>query len=168
MRRRHWLLLGVLVAVVVLAAAGVIIWRYGMNHQEQMTLDQAGPVGERYAAAAVVHLPGSPRLVGPTRSSLPCDDPADHAPAGSADLALAYTLEFDQIPDPAQAFDQLKAYWVGQGYQIIDEDPATMSVRNLTAENPKDGFRIGLVRGDAGNFSLNVSSPCLMPGSPTP
>jgi hypothetical protein len=161
----------VTVAVVVLAViGGVIVWRQHTVNSKQasLTLDQAGPVAERYAADAAAHAPGPPKLDGPARTSVPCDDPADRAPKGSADLALDYKLTFDQPQDPVLVFDQLKAYWTSKGYKVMNEDPATLATRSLTVENPADGFRLTLSRGAPGNLSIAVSSPCLKSGSGTP
>ncbi len=167
MTHRRWLLLVAIGAVVVVAAIGGIMWRVWMDRQEAMTLDQAGIHAERYVNETVTQLPGRPVPQRANRGNLPCDDPADRAPAGSAEYIDMYDLRFEAAPDNPAVFDRFTAYWTGRGFKVISADPATLATRATTLENPHDGFRLTLSQGAVGNLGLDVSSPCLPPGSGT-
>jgi hypothetical protein len=161
---------GIIVAAVIVIAVGAVVvgWRLATvnNNRSNMTLAQAKPIAERYAHETAARIDGSPTLAPRLVDNvIPCDQSEDHAPAGSSEVSDIYDLTFTRPANPAAVFDQLKAHWSSKGYKVISEDPATLTTRTLTVENPADGFRIGLGRGVPGNLFITVSSPCLPVGS---
>jgi hypothetical protein len=102
-------------------------------------------------------------LINKRRNSQPCNDPADNAPAGSVDLADLYDLSFGSAHDNAEVFTKLYDYWTAKKYHLITDQHTARNMRELIAENPDDGFRIGLSEGSIGNLFLGISSPCVRP-----
>ncbi len=87
--------------------------------------------------------------------------PVDHAPPGTADLAISYDLTFDTPPDNTQVFTHLHDYWTSKGYHIVLDQRNNLPTRVFSVENPADGFRIGLTEGSGGELFLNITAPCL-------
>jgi hypothetical protein len=108
-------------------------------------------------------MPGTPALANKNRSSQPCDDPADNAPAGPVDLGDAYDITYQSAHDNGEIFNQLYDYWTSKKYHLITDQHTAPSLRELIAENPTDGFHIGLREGSVGNLLLTISSPCVRP-----
>jgi hypothetical protein len=164
-----WILIAALAAVLAVAASGVVVWRLRTVHPRPAitTIDQAGPVADRYAADTVAQIPGSPKLHETLRGTVPCDGTADHAPAGSGELNVMYDLGFAQRPDGAAVIAHLRNYWQHKGYRILNEHRGATTA-TISVENPVDGFRLGINEGNTGDLALNISSPCLAPGAGTP
>jgi hypothetical protein len=162
MRRRLIYLFVAGVLIVTAGVAGALIWRTHVS-RHHLTYAQAGPIADRYATDTADHMPGSPRLIGPRRSSVNCDDLGDTGPTGTVDLADAYELTFDQHPDNSTVFNHMHDYWITKGYQPYHDGRNKPNTRSLIVENPHDGFRLGIVEAISGQLTLNISSPCLKP-----
>jgi hypothetical protein len=166
---RIWTVIGVgAVVVITIAVVGVaLIWR---NHtvppaQSHLTQQQAGSIADQYAADAIAHLPGSPKLGSKPKTTVPCDEPADNAPPDSAEIAAYYDLTFTTPSDNTQVFNQVYEYWTSKGYRTYTDSRNKPSQRTLAMQNPTDGFRIGVVEAAGGELTLVISSPCLAPGA---
>jgi hypothetical protein len=143
----------------------------GSGMQATITLQQAGDRATSYAQAATAQLPGKPKLIGPSRTSVDCDDPTDRGPKGRVDLADDYRLDYGaDLPDHTSLINHMYDYWAGLGYQTLKDTRTDNFGRVIRFQNPKDGFRFGLVE-DATNtqLTLQISAPCVWPnGTPEP
>jgi hypothetical protein len=166
-RTRIWLtVLAVAAAALIVTGIGVtLLWRnHPMSSPSNLTQQQAGPIADQYAADGAAHILGSPHLGSERKIPVPCDEPADHAPPNTAEVAGYYNLTFDSSHDNTQIFNQLHDYWTGKGYKPYNDSRNKSSQRTLVFENPADGFRIGIVEAVGGELTLVISSPCLKPG----
>jgi hypothetical protein len=160
-------------ALTITAAAACTSSNNGRGMQPTITLQQARDQATAYGQAAQAQLPGSPKLVGPRRTSLDCDDPTDNGPKGRVDVGDYYDVDYhgiDPLPDNTTIINHMYDYWSAQGYQVLQDTRSKDRGRHIRFENPKDGFRFGLVEADTGSqLSLQISAPCVWPnGTPQP
>jgi hypothetical protein len=159
-------------ALTIAATAGCTTSDNGRGMQPTITLQQARDQATAYAQIAQTQLPGNPKLVGPRRTSVDCDDPTDNGPKGRVDVADDYEVNYriDPPPDNTTIINHMYDFWSSQGYQVIEDARSKDRGRRIGFENPKDGFRFGLVEAATGpQLSLQISAPCVWPnGTPQP
>jgi len=161
-RVRLAVLLIIATALAIVCAALVVI-RLVAPVQPTMTLDEAKTRATLYAQLAADRLPGHPRLVGPARTSVECDG---NVPRGSVDLADTYDVDYSGAPSSPSnttVINTLYNYWAFSGYAMLG-DETKGGGRRIRFENPKDGFRFGLIEPAVGTMlSLQISAPCVKP-----
>jgi hypothetical protein len=143
----------------VAAALGTYLVSHHASPHPHPVLDQrrAQELTDGYRRDTVARMPVGLRYTGTFRSFVACPG----APG-------TYTLSsrYDLMPDAgsAVAFTALRGYWRHLGYRIVNDAPGQNS--QLLAENPDDGFRIGVSQRTAEYIRLAISSPCLVPAAP--
>jgi hypothetical protein len=139
--------------------------------QPTITLQEAGERAISYARAAVAQLPGNPKVIGPTRISVPCDGLYGDGPNVRVHLADDYHLDYGfSWPDHTSLINHMYQYWAGLGYQTIRDTRGDNFGRAIHLENPTDNFDFGLIE-DITNtvLTLQITAPCVWPnGTPPP
>jgi hypothetical protein len=155
-----------LVGIVLVVCLLTVACAHSRRIQPTITLQEAGVRAISYAQAALAQLPGSPKVIGPTRTSVPCDGLTKSDPHARVDLADDYHLDYGFVwPDHTSLINHMYEYWLGQGYQNVFDSRADHFGRVIRFENPKDSFDFGLIE-DSTNTQLTllISAPCLWPG----
>ena len=165
-RRQIWMLVlgGLAVVAVVVVTAVVAVWMRSASVKPSvpdLTRQQADARIQQYLSDTVNVIPGHATSTKALYTTLACDDPADKAPAGSSSINTGYRLSFDNPPDNTEVYTKLHEHWVSLGYHINIDQRSHPGSRFLVAENPHDGFAIGLQESNVGSLSVNISSPCM-------
>ncbi|GEM_PF-364218 len=173
------LFITVLVVTAVSLAAAVVLYVgpiFGIRItplQPTITQQQAEAQADQYIRDIVALLPGTPKLEPdgfPPVSA--CADPDDYGPQGRVEITRSYRVRYPWNEDPpnnTEIFNKLYAYWTGRGYHVLIDQHRDAGLRNLTVENPEDGFDMGITEGVGGQLSIDASSPCVWPnGTPEP
>jgi hypothetical protein len=88
------------------------------------------------------------------------EDPGETGPPGRIFVALRWWLPIGTRNGPA--FDTLARHWLARGYRLLGDgrgDPLPY----LWAEDPADGYRLGLEGNVQGRLLLGASSPLFWP-----
>jgi len=88
------------------------------------------------------------------------DDAAEDGPPGRIFVALRWWLPVGTTNGPA--FETLARHWLARGYRLVGDgrgDPLPY----LWAEDPVDGFRLGLEGNVQDRLQLEASSPLFWP-----
>ncbi|HWS37627.1 MAG TPA: hypothetical protein VN408_33475 [Actinoplanes sp.] len=95
----------------------------------------------------------------------PCAGPNDDRDTGRVMYELGYHLDGMQTGQQAAVYKQIKDYWKGNGYILVQDEPyeAPPGGWRLTAAQPDTDFAMNLQQtfGDDGILTLTAQSPCV-------